>query len=141
MRRPVLLVAVGVIALIAVFALVKAASLLIGLVPPAIPPSTQYIPAYPNATHLDQDYTSITNVKVLDFQTSANPQTIQDYYKGILLKDGWNIDTVSVPATPDSLYFSYTQHDAGFSFALIIQQLDTGETSVHIKLVSHNLFM
>jgi hypothetical protein len=135
MKRLVLLVAVGVIALVAVF------SLVVALMPRSLPPSTQHIPAYPDATHLHQDYTSAINVKALDFQTSANPQTIQDYYKGFLLKDGWNIDTVSVPATPDSLYFSYTQHDAGFSFALIIQQLDTGETSVHIKLVSHNLFM
>ena len=81
------LVAGGVIALVAVF------SLVVGLMPRPLPPSTQYIPAYPNATHLHQDYTSIKNVKVLDFQTSANPQTIQDYYKGILLKKGWKIDT------------------------------------------------
>src|SRR5690349_9921470 len=117
-RRIDWLVAVGVIALVAVFSLVLAR------IPRSLPPSTQFILAYPNATHLNQDYTSIINVKVLDFQTSANPQTIQDYYKGILLKDGWKIDTVPVPATPDSLYFSY---NGGFGFALIIQQLDTGE--------------
>ena len=135
MKRRNLLIAVGVFALVAVF------SLVVALMPRSLPPSTQYIPAYPNATHLDQDYTSIINVKTLDFQTSANPQTIQDYYKGILLKDGWNIDTVSVPATPDSLYFSYLQHGDGFSLNLIIQQLDNGDTSVHIKLIAHNLFM
>ena len=135
MKRLILLVAVGVIALVAVF------SLVVALMPRSLPPSTQYIPAYPNATHLHQDYTSIANVKVLDFQTSAYPQTIQDYYKGILLKDGWEIDTVPVPATPDSLYFSYLQHGNGFDFDLVIQQLDNRETGVHIKLVAHNLFM
>jgi hypothetical protein len=129
MKRLILLVAVGVIALVAVF------SLVVALRPRSLPPSTQYIPAYPNATHLHQDYTSAINVKALDFQTSANPQTIQDYYKGILLKDGWKIDTLRVPATPDSLSFSYLQHDDIFSFDLVIEQLDNGATGVHIELV------
>ena len=72
MKRLILLVAGGVIALVAVFSLVLA------LIPRSLPPSTQYITAYPNATHLHQDYTSAINVKALDFQTSVNPQTIQE---------------------------------------------------------------
>jgi hypothetical protein len=148
MRRLILLVVVASIALVVVIALVTAFSLLAGTVPRSIPPSTQHIPIYPNATQLHQDYTSITNVKRVDFQTSASPQTIQNYYKGILLKQGWTLDSIGRPATPDSLYFSYVvqyqQYDGGFSFHtvsygyafdLVIQQLDNGETSVHIKLV------
>ncbi|HST04560.1 MAG TPA: hypothetical protein VLQ48_07480 [Chloroflexia bacterium] len=150
MKRLLLLVPITVILLIAAYLSLVFGGLIFNLAPRSSPPSAHYIPIFPNATQLHQDYTSISNVKSADFQTSASPKTIQNYYKNILLKEGWTIDTVRTPDTPDSLYFSfsthYQQYDGGITFhtvsfgnafELVIRRLDNWGTGVHIRLVAY----
>lgn len=53
------------------------------------PPSALNAPIYPGATHIISDTASTVNVKYYEFQTYNKPNAILQYYKDVLIKDGW----------------------------------------------------
>jgi hypothetical protein len=109
---------------------------------PSPPLSAQQPPIYPNANNVKVDNTSAINVKRASFQTSDSSSEVQNYYRGVLLNDGWKVDAVSKPATPDSLYLSWGGPGlGGYGMDIVIRSSTNGLLNVEITLVAHNLQM
>jgi hypothetical protein len=73
------------------------------------PPSAINAPIYPGATHVTSDTTSIVNVKSYEFQTHDKPADVLNYYKCVLIDDGW--EERNMQSGWESHAASYMLHD------------------------------
>jgi len=88
-------------------------------------PSTQNPPIYPNA----QDVSISTNSveKRITFETSAESAKVLDYYKSLLLKEGW----IFVPGDDPPNWLSFEYGNGPFyRFGVEVDNGSSGHTNV-----------
>ena len=99
------------------------------------PPSTKSIPVYPGANTVISDTTEIGQsqpAKTINFQTRDKREAVIRYYKDVLLKDGWKLNTVYTPE-PSGSRFSWTT-GCPISVIEVTTPITTGE-QIEVEVV------
>src|SRR5437870_5595433 len=94
------------------------------------PPTTHQLPIYPGAKQITIEpmptAEPAADAKFILLETNDGPEDIRTFYKAALLKDGWDLSTVSQPATSDSIYFSWWDYVDHYGYTLDVGIIPRG---------------
>lgn len=102
------------------------------------PASTGNVPLYPHASNMNlinKTKQSSFPWKLVTFQTKDTPSDVWSFYTDVLLKDGWDTRTGSVPLDDQLTFYWGRNSDVPFTWMFITARRNTsGLTDVTIEL-------
>jgi hypothetical protein len=91
------------------------------------PPSAKHIPVYPNAASIREE--AVGNVHRTVFTTADGGTNVLDYYKSILVPEGWAMYPVPSQSTPavsniqnmEDAVFSWRSNDNSYGYKFLVR--------------------
>lgn len=101
-------------------------------------PNIQTFPPYPGAQQLpapNANYRGLTPTQALVQLTNDQPEAVLEYYKGLFLQDGWDLDN-NVKRSSNELVFDWI-NGAGqptYTLAIIAEVVENGKTKIILEI-------
>src|SRR4051794_34140739 len=89
----------------------------------AVPPSITNPPIYPGAQNIKRERPLNEFGPRITFETTDTLSTVNDYYRNLLLKEGWTPSSVQAP---NNLYFSQYDGTAEYRFEAKFEETSLG---------------